>query len=121
MIVNPIINIDEVTLENVVEKIKEFYKEDEWNFITVNGTDIKGELQIDWLFSKYNDKNIIQIFRTVVDFNQKIPSIVPIIPSAWLAEWELADMFDVDVENAAKGVFIAPDSIKAPLRADTKL
>ena len=121
MMVEPIMNIEEVTLENVVSKIKEFYKEDEWNFITVNGTDIGGKLQIDWLFSKYNDKNIIQIFRTVVDFNQKIPSIVPVIPSAWLAEWELGDMFGVDVENAAKNVFITKESIQAPLRTDTKL
>jgi len=120
MMVEPIMNIEEVTLENVVEKTKQFYKEDEWNFITVNGTDLKGELQIDWLFSKYNDKNIIQIFRAVVSFEDKIPSIVPVIPSAWLAEWELGDMFGVDVENAAKNVFIAKDSIQAPLRADTK-
>jgi len=121
MIVNPIMNIEEVTLENVVSKIKEFYQEDKWNFITINGTDIKGELQIDWLFSKYDDKNIIQIFRTIVNFEEKIPSIVPVIPSAWLAEWELGDMFGVDVENAAKNVFIAKDSIQAPLRASTKI
>ncbi|MEO1958796.1 MAG: NADH-quinone oxidoreductase subunit C [Nautiliaceae bacterium] len=122
MIVNPNVQIEEVTLDNVVDKIKEFYDEREWNFITINATDLGGELQIDWLFSKYRVKNIIKIFRVEdVSYDAFIPSIVPIIPSAWLAEWELADLFGLDVENAATGVFIAPDGPKAPLRADTKL
>ena len=121
MNINPILDIEEVTLENVVDKIKEFYDENVWNFITVNATDLGGELQIDWLFSKYKDKNIIKIFRTITSYDTFIPSIVPIIPSAWLAEWELADLFGLEVENAATGVFIAPDGPKAPLRADTKL
>ena len=122
MMINPDMQIEEVTLENVVEKIKDFYDENEWNFITVNATDLGGELQIDWLFSKYRAKNIIKIFRAQdVSYDAFIPSIVPVVPSAWLAEWELADLFGLDVENAATGVFIAPDAPKAPLRADTKL
>lgn len=87
--------------------------------MTVNATDLEGKLQIDWLFSKYKEKNIIQIFRiSVVDYDAKISSIVSIIPSAWLSEWELADLFGLDVENAATGIFIAPDAPKAPLRKD---
>jgi ech hydrogenase subunit D len=87
--------------------------------MTVNATDLGGKLQIDWLFSKYKDKNIIQIFRIPeVGYDAKIPSIVSVIPSAWLSEWELADLFGLDVENAATGVFIAPDAPKAPLRKD---
>ncbi len=122
MMINPDMQIEEVTLDNVVEKIKDFYDESEWNFITVNATDLGGKLQIDWLFSKYGAKNIIKIFRAQdVSYDAFIPSIVPVIPSAWLAEWELADLFGLEVENAATGVFIAPDGPKAPLRADTKL
>lgn len=120
MMVNPIMEIEEVTLENVVDKIKNFYDENEWNFITVNGTDLDGQIQLDWLFSKYKEKNLIKIFRTFVSYDDKIPSVVPVIPSAWLAEWELADLFGLDVENAATGVFIAPDAPKAPLRKDSK-
>jgi ech hydrogenase subunit D len=119
MTINPEITIKEVTLDNVVEKIKNFYDENIWHYITVNATDLGGKLQIDWLFSKYKEKNIIQIFRIPeVGYDAKIPSIVSIIPSAWLSEWELADLFGLDVENAATGVFIAPDAPKAPLRKD---
>jgi len=120
MTINPQITIKEVTLENVVEEIKNFYDEAKWHYITVNATDIGGKLQIDWLFSKYKEKNVIQIFRVLdVEYDAKIPSIVDIVPSAWLSEWELADLFGLDVENALTGMFIAPDAPKAPLRKDS--
>ena len=51
-----------------------------------------------------------------VEYSAKIPSIVSVVPSAWIAEWELADLFGLDVENATKGVFIEPDAPQAPLR-----
>ena len=121
MMINPELEIVEVELEKVVDEIKNFYDEKKWNFITVNATDLGDKLQIDWLFSPYFEKNKIKIFRVFCGYDAKIPTIVPVIPSAWLAEWELADLFGLDVENATTGVFIAPDSPKAPLRADTKL
>jgi len=120
MMINPQMTVEEVGLEEVVDKIKEFYDENEWNYITVNATDLGDKLQIDWLFSKYRAKNDIRIFRVFCDYDAKIPSIVPVVPSAWLSEWELADLFGLDVENAATGVFIAPDGPKAPLRASTE-
>jgi len=120
MIINPNITIKETSLENIVNDIKDFYNENEWNYITVNATDLGGKLQIDWLFSKYKAKNIIQIFRIPeVSYDAKIPSIVSILPSAWLSEWELGDLFGLEVENAMCGVFIAPDTPKAPLRKDS--
>jgi Ni,Fe-hydrogenase III component G len=121
MTINPIMEIEEVTLEEVVDKIAQFYDPNQWNFITINGTDLGGKIQVDWLFSKYFEKNRIKIFRAFVDYDAKIPSILSIIPSAWLAEWELADMFGLEVEGAQTGVFVAPDAPKAPLRKDTKL
>lgn len=119
--INPVMEIEEVTLENVVKVIEEFYDPYRWNFITINGTDIGGKIQLDWLFSKYFEKNQIKIFRAIVNYDDFIPSIVPVIPSAWLAEWELTDMFGLNVENSIPGMFIADDGPKAPLRQDTQL
>ena len=117
MMINPEITFIEVNIENVVDMIKGWYKEDKYHYVTVNATDNGGNLTIDWIFSKYYDKNKLTVFRAEnVSYDTKIPSIVSVVPSAWIAEWELADLFGLDVENAAKGVFIEPDGPQAPLR-----
>jgi Ni,Fe-hydrogenase III component G len=122
MTINPEFQIVEVELDRVVEEIRNFYDPEKWHFITINGTDLgNGKLQIDWFFSPYGQKNVVKSFRVVVGYDAKIPSILEIIPSAWLAEWELADMFGVEVEGASRGVFVAPDAPQAPLRQETKL
>jgi Ni,Fe-hydrogenase III component G len=117
--INPEIEFIEVTLENVVEKITNWYDETKYNYVTVNATDLGDNLVIDWIFSKYYDKNKLVVFRVEnVDDTKTIPSLAKVIPSVWLAEWELSDLFGLNVENAAKGVFIQPDAPKAPLRKD---
>ena len=115
--INPEIAFIEVNLQNVVENIKSWYEEDKYHYVTVNATDNGNGVTIDWIFSKYYDKNKLVVFRAEnVGYDEKIPSIVSVVPSAWIAEWELADLFGLDVENAAKGVFIEPDAPQAPLR-----
>jgi len=117
MMINPEITFIEVNVENVVDMIRGWYKEDKYHYVTVNATDNGGNLTIDWIFSKYYDKNKLTVFRAEnVSYDTKIPSIVSVVPSAWISEWELADLFGLDVENAAKGVFIEPDAPQAPLR-----
>ncbi|MEO1927429.1 MAG: NADH-quinone oxidoreductase subunit C [Nautiliaceae bacterium] len=117
MMINPEVTFFEVTLDNVVELIKNWYDENKYHYVTVNATDSGNGVTIDWIFSKYYDKNKLVVFRAEnVAYDAKIPSIVNVIPSAWIAEWELADLFGLDVENAAKGVFIEPDAPQAPLR-----
>ena len=117
MMINPEITFIEVNVENVVDMIKGWYKEDKYHYVTVNATDNGENLTIDWIFSKYYDKNKLTVFRAEnVSYDTKIPSIVSVVPSGWISEWELADLFGLDVENAAKGVFIEPDGPQAPLR-----
>jgi len=116
MTINPEITFFEATTKNIVELIKTWYDENKYHYVTVNATDNGENLTIDWIFSKYFEKNKLVVFRAIVDYDEQIPSIVEIIPSAWISEWELADLFGVDVENAAKGVFIEPDAPSAPLR-----
>jgi Ni,Fe-hydrogenase III component G len=120
MMINPEITYYEATVDNVVDLIKDWYDENKFHYVTVNATDNGGNVTIDWIFSKYYDKNKLTVFRAEnVSYDTKIPSIVTVVPSAWIAEWELADLFGLDVENAAKGVFIEPDAPQAPLRKDS--
>ena len=117
MMINPEITFFEATIDNVVDLIKAWYDEKKYHYVTVNATDNGGNVTIDWIFSKYYDKNKLVVFKAEnVAYDAKIPSIVSVVPSAWIAEWELADLFGLDVENAAKGVFIEPDAEQAPLR-----
>ena len=117
MMINPEITFFEATLDNVVDLIKSWYDESKYHYVTVNATDNGGSVTIDWIFSKYYEKNKLVVFRVEnVEYSVKIPSIVSVVESAWIAEWELADLFGLDVENATKGVFIEPDAPQAPLR-----
>ena len=117
--INPNIEIFETTLENIVEDIKNWYEYKKYHYVTINGVDEGGKLRIDWIFSDYEKKNQMYVFRvTDIDFDALIPSIGDIIPSAWMAEWELTDMFDIKVENTQKGIFIKDPNIIAPLRKD---
>ncbi len=117
MMINPETIFFEAELENIVELISSWYDATKYHYVTVNATDNGGNLTIDWIFSEYYTKNKLIVFRANnIDYNAKIPSIVNVVESAWIAEWELADLFGLDVENAAKGVFIEPDAPQAPLR-----
>ena len=120
MMINPEITFFEATLDNIVDLIKSWYDESKYHYVTVNATDNGGSVTIDWIFSKYYEKNKLVVFRAEnVEYTAKIPSIVSVVESAWIAEWELADLFGLEVENAAKGVFIEPDAPQAPLRKDS--
>ncbi|MEO2082496.1 MAG: NADH-quinone oxidoreductase subunit C [Desulfurobacteriaceae bacterium] len=105
-----------VPLREVRRTIKEFYDPNVWHFITVNGTDLGGKVELKWFFCKYREKETFKVVTAEAGYDDEIPTITYFIPSAWIAEWELADLFDLKVEGAKKGLFLDPDSPKAPLR-----
>lgn len=119
--INPEINYIKVSLDNVRDKIKEFYNFHKYHYVTINATDNGENITIDWIFSDLNEKNRIYVFRAEnIGYEDFIPSIKDIVKISWLAEFELADLFGLNVEGAQKGVFLEEDSIQAPLRKDTK-
>ena len=118
--INPDLIMKEVSLDSIKDEIKAWYDEDIYNYVTINAIDNGDSLTIDWIFSEYGVKNKIYIFRVEgVGYDLVIPSLVEIIPSTWLGEWDLADMFDLNIENAVKGMFLEPEAPKAPLRKES--
>ncbi len=111
----------EVTPETLREKVREVYKEGEVHFITVNGTDTGDGIEVKYFFAKYGKKEPVLALSLKVDYETVLPSIRDIIPSAWIAEEELFDLVGLKVEGAKGGIFLEPDSPKAPLRKDAKL
>lgn len=110
----------EVTLENVREKIKEFYKEREWHFLTINGVALKEErLEIQWIFSKYEALDEIKVFYAEIGYRDVVPSVVDMIPSAIISQREVVDMFGIEIEGSQKGLYLDEDSLKSPLSGCT--
>ncbi|QOY52919.1 NADH-quinone oxidoreductase subunit C [Candidatus Sulfurimonas baltica] len=106
----------EVSLENIREKIKEFYSEKEWHFITLNGVALEDEkIEIQWMFSKYESLDEIVVFFTVINRGDVVPSIADIIPSAIISQREVVDMFGVEVDGSLKGLYLDADSVQMPL------
>jgi len=118
--IRPEMEFFEVTLSNVKEKIKEWYDFNKHHYVTINAIDNGGNVTIDWIFSEYENKNKVYVFRIEkVEYDEEVPSILDIVPSAWVAEWELSDLFGLKVEDTGKGLFLEPDAPKAPLRKDS--
>ena len=106
----------EVSLENVKDKIKEFYKEKEWHFLTLNGVALEDDkVEIQWIFSKYEAMDEVVVFYAKIDYKDIVPSITDIIPSAIISQREIVDMFGVEVEGSSKGLYLDEDSPQMPL------
>jgi len=110
----------ETAFETLLADIKRFYDPKVWHFVTVNGVAIDGNtIELQWIFSKYGVKDEIVAFYLLCGFDAKVPSLIPLIPSAIMGEREVVDMFGLDIENAQKGLYLDEDSLQAPLRKNS--
>ncbi len=106
----------EVTLQNVKEKIAEFYDERLWHFITLNGVALEEQkTEVQWMFSKYEALDDVVVYFAEINQDDVVPSIVDIIPSAIISQRELVDMFGIEVEDSSKGLYLDKDSLSMPL------
>ena len=105
-----------VPLRDVRRTVKEFYNENEWHFITVNAVDLGGKVELKWFFTRYGEEEYFRVVVAQASYDEEIPTLTYLIPSAWISEWELADLFGLNVEGAKTGLLLEPDSPRAPLR-----
>ncbi len=106
----------ETNSENLKDDISAFYDYKIWHYITVNGVDLGDKMEIQYLFKKYGNKEEVVCYFLTMDYEKEIPSIVSIIPSAYLGEGEVVDMFGVKIKEIPKGLLLEEDSCQAPLR-----
>lgn len=110
----------ETTLSALLSDIGAFYKPQEWHFLSVNGVDLgEGKIELQWIFSRYGVKDEIVIYYLLSDYETPIPSLVSLIPSAYMGEREIVDMFGLSVEGAERGLYLDPDSQLHPLRGES--
>lgn len=109
----------ETSLENMIRDIAAFYDPKVWHFLTINGIDAgEGKIELQWIFSRYGAKDEIVAYYCLSDYETAVPSIVSIIPSAFMGEREVVDMFGLRIEGAERGLYLDKDSLSHPLRGD---
>jgi ech hydrogenase subunit D len=106
----------ETKLETLIEDIKKFYDEKKYHFITVNGLDLGDGMEIQYFFTQYNAKEEVICFFLKMNYENEVPSIVSLIPSAYLGEGEVVDMFGINIKDTPKGLLLDDDSVQMPLR-----
>ena len=105
-----------VSLERIRDEIEIFYDYKKWHFLTLNGLALKDDkMEVQWIFSKYEALDEVIIYYAEIKYNDIIPTITDMIPSAIISQRELVDMFGVTVEGSAKGLYLDEDSIQMPL------
>src|SRR5690242_13491016 len=100
----------QTTIENLKKDLSDFYRPGSHHFIVMNAVDLGGKIEVQWFFSEYAHPFGITAFCLDIAPGVEIPSITDIVPSAWVAEAELVDLIDINIENTEKGFVLEPDS-----------
>lgn len=106
----------DTTIQNVKADIGNFYKYDKHHFIVMNAVDLGQKIEVQWFFSDYDYPCEVTAFCTQIEPTEVVPSMKDMIASAWVAEAELVDLIDINIENTEKGFVLEADSEYAPLR-----
>jgi NADH:ubiquinone oxidoreductase subunit C len=106
----------ETTATHFMSDIKEFYDASLWHFITINCLDTGEGFEVQYFFAKYDCVDEVVCYYFYSPYEAPIPSIASLIPSAYLGEGEMVDMFGIQIEGIEKGMFLDEDSLQTPLR-----
>jgi len=110
----------ETSLEKLLEDIGAFYQPEMYHFLTVNGIDVgEGKIELQWIFARYGVKDDVRVFFTIIPYDASVPSVRSLIPSAYLSEMEIVDLFGLKIEGAEKGLYLDHDSMPTPLRRES--
>lgn len=110
----------ETTLSTLIQEIGAFYIPKEWHFLSINGIDLgEGKIELQWIFARYGVKDEMVIYYAQSDYETPVPSLVHLIPSAFMGEREVVDMFGISIEGAERGLYLDPDSQPHPLRRES--
>ncbi|MEF3191938.1 MAG: NADH-quinone oxidoreductase subunit C [Campylobacterales bacterium] len=104
------------TPDTLLDTIRTFYTPSRWHFITITGVDQGEKIELIYSFSEIGEMESYRHLALTLPYDQTLPTITPLIPSAWIAEAELVDLFGLSVSGAKGGLFLDEDGVKAPLR-----
>ncbi len=105
----------ETTLEHLRTDVSAFYKPELHHFMVMNAVETGDKMEVQWFFADYAHPCETTCFYTLIGRDEVVPSIKDIVLSAWVAEAELVDLMNINVENTAKGFVLEPDFESGPL------
>jgi len=109
--------MQEIKIENLIEEITSFYDPKLHHFVCLNANDLgENRLKLQWIFTFYNQEDNYQIFWTICSFDEVLPTITKIIPSAIMSEAEIVDLFGVQIKDIRGGLYLDETSPISPLR-----
>lgn len=106
----------EITLERVRAEVEALNDPKKWRFTTVNAVDTGAGYEVQWIFAAIGQNLPVKMLFCAVDYNTVVPSVADLIPAAHYGEAEMLDLLGVKFENAQGGIFLEPDTPRAPLR-----
>jgi len=106
----------ETSPANFMADMEQFYDVSIWHFITINCLDTGEGFEVQYFFAKYDSFDEVVCYFFYSPYEASIPSIAPLIPSAYLGEGEMVDMFGIQIDGIEKGMFLDADSLQTPLR-----
>lgn len=106
----------DTTFETLKQDVAAFYQPQKHHFIAMNGTDLGNEIEYQWFFCDYEYPCAITAFYAKSTPDTVVPTLRHIVEPAWVAEAELVDLLDINIEETEKGFVLEPDSMPGPLR-----
>ena len=107
----------ETSLDNLQTDIGEFYKPNRHHFMVMNAVDLGVDnMELQGFFCDYVHPCEVTVFSAQTSPKVTIPSIKKIVASAWVAEAELVDLMNINIDGAQKGFVLEPDFESGPLR-----
>jgi NADH:ubiquinone oxidoreductase subunit C len=88
----------------------------DYRLITIIGAIVDDRLEVTYALESKGDMQFAGV-RTYYGFDEEVASVQDIYLNAMLYEWEISDLFDVNVENAPKGALLEPEK-RGPFRRD---
>lgn len=105
------------SLETIRNDIELFYQEEKHHFLGLNGISLdENTIEVQWIFCEYGVQNSESVFYVEAKYEDTIPSLVDILPSAIISQRELVDMFGIKVEDTSQGLYLDEDSLATPLK-----
>jgi len=104
----------EASLMDFKDKIRKLYIPEKVHYIGVDAYEGEEGLEVRYWFFSYETRDVVMV-RVSVKHGERVPSISDIVKPAFMGEWEIADLFGIEIEGRVENFFLSPDSPRAPL------
>lgn len=107
-------SVIKASLRDFRDRIRELYRPEKIHYIGVDAYEDEEGIEVRYWFFDYEKKEAVMV-RVPLGEGIRVPTISDIVKPAFMGEWEIADLFGIEIEGRVKNFFLSPDSPRAPL------